>query len=173
MRHIASLPAVLVYTLTACSDRPSPAEPASVAQSSATVAAQGPPTGVEQPPSPVFFCSFPIEVVLSGKEKTIELPGGRMIVTSPGLKVTLTNPANGQQETLNITGAAHLRTLENGDVEHVLTGRGAVFDPFIPGFQGFALLVGRFTYVTDATGEQIVQTLQGIGQQIDICALLA
>src|SRR4051794_23245440 len=108
MRHlvIAAFPAVLVCALTACSDRPSPAEPASTAPPRAAMA-QGQPTEVDETPFPVPFCGFPVEVVLSGKAKTIELPGGRMIITAPGLKVTLTNTANRNQETLNITGALH------------------------------------------------------------------
>jgi hypothetical protein len=144
-----------------------------VAPPIATAAAQGPPIEVDQTPFTVTtFCDFPIEVVLSGKAKRIDLPGGRTILTAPGLTVTLTNLDNGNRETLNITGAEHQRTLENGDVEHVLTGRGAVFDPFIPGFQGFVLLIGRFSFVVDAEGN-LVQPLQGTGQRIDICELLA
>ena len=175
MRHIAfaAFPAVLVCALPACSERPSSLEPASVAPPIATAAAQGPPIEVDQTPFTVTtFCDFPIEVVLSGKAKRIDLPGGRTILTAPGLTVTLTNLDNGNRETLNITGAEHQRTLENGDVEHVLTGRGAVFDPFIPGFQGFVLLIGRFSFVVDAQGN-LVQPLQGTGQRIDICELLA
>lgn len=137
-----------------------------------TAAAKGAPTPVDETPFTVDFCEFPIQVVLSGKTKTKDLPGGRKIITSPGLKVTLTNLNNGNQQRLNISGAEHQRTLENGDVEHVLTGRGAVFDPFVPGLQGFFLLIGRFSFVVDAEGNT-VQPLQGTGQQIDLCQLLA
>jgi hypothetical protein len=170
MRHlaIAVFPAVLVCALTACSDQPSPAEPASTAPPRAAMA-QGQPTDVDETPFPVPFCGFPVEVVLSGKAKTIELPGGRMIITAPGLTVTLTNPANGNQETLNITGALHQRTLENGNVEIVSTGRSALFEPVVP---GLVLIIGRFSYVLDAAGN-LVQPLQGNGQLIDVCELLA
>jgi hypothetical protein len=170
MRHlaIAAFPAVLVCALTACSDRPSPAEPAGTAPPEAS-AAQGRPTEVDETPFDVPFCGFPIQVVLSGKAKTIELPGGRTIITAPGLTVTLTNPANGNQETLNITGALHQRTLENGNVEIVSTGRSALFAPAVP---GLVLVIGRFSYVVDAAGN-LVQPLQGDGQLIDLCELLA
>jgi hypothetical protein len=120
-------------------------------------------------PFTVEFCGFPIEVVLSGKAKTIELPGGRTLMTAPGLTVTLTNPANGNQETLNITGAGHQRVLENGDVETVSTGRNALFAPAVP---GLVLIIGRFSFVLDADGN-LVQPLEGTGQLIDLCELLA
>ena len=150
-------------------DRTSPAEPTSVAASMASASARGRPTDYDETPFTVEFCGFPLEVVLSGKAKTIELPGGRMIMTAPGLTVTLTNPANGNQETLNITGALHQRILENGDVEIVSTGRSALFAPAVP---GLVLIVGRFTFVVDAEGN-LVQPLQGTGQLIDLCELLA
>ena len=168
MRHlaIAAFPAVLACALTACGDRPSPAEPAGTAPPTVS-AAKGRPTEVDETPFDVPFC---VEVVLSGKAKTIELAGGRTIITAPGLTVTLTNPANGNQETLNITGALHQRTLENGNVEIVSTGRSALFAPTVP---GLVLVIGRFSYVVDATGELLVQPLEGDGQLIDVCALLA
>ena len=171
MRHIA-FPAVLVWALTACSDRPSPVEPASVTPPRPIAAAKGAPTPVDETPFTVPQCGFPVIVQLSGKGKAIDLPGGRKIITSPGLNVTLTNPANGNQETFNITGALHQRILENGDVETVATGRGILFDPMVPGLRGLILVIGRFTYVVDQENN-LVQPLQSTGQLIDVCALLA
>ncbi len=174
MRHIpfAAFSTVLVYALTACSDRPSLVEPATVAPPTAIAATQGRPTDVDETPFTVNYCSFPIEVVLSGKGKTIELPGGRSILTSPGLTATLTNLNNQNREVINITGASHLRTLGNGNVEIVLTGRNVVFDTQDPGLPNLILAIGRFSEVVDAQGN-FVQTLQGKGQLIDLCALLA
>jgi hypothetical protein len=115
------------------------------------------------------LCDFPVRFEVSGKGKTIELPGGRKIMTSPGLFATLTNvnkPEN--QMTLNITGAFHETTLENGNVETVVTGRNLLFDPEA----GFVLAIGKFSYVFDEEGN-LVQPLSGEGQQIDICEALA
>lgn len=173
MRHIAfaAFPTVLVCVLAACSDRPSLLEPAAVAPPIVIAAAQGRPTDVDETFT-VNYCFFPIKVVLSGKGKTIELPGGRSILTSPGLTATLTNLSNQNREVINITGASHLRTLENGNVEIVLTGRNVAFDTQDPSLPSLILAIGRFSYVVDTQGK-LVQTLQGTGQLIDLCALLA
>jgi hypothetical protein len=170
MRLIA-FAAVLVCGLTACSDRPSPVEPGSAAAPTAVAATQGRPTDAGQTftAGPGELCGFPVFVELSGKAKTIELPGGRTIMTAPGLTVTLTNLDNENQERLNITGAFHQRTLENGNVETVSTGRSALFAPIVP---GLVLVIGRFSFVLDEEGE-LFQPLQGTGQQIDVCELLA
>src|ERR687893_1796226 len=59
-------------------------------------------------------CDFDVLVEFSGKSKVIALPGGRTLITSPGLFATLTNleePTN--QVTLNITGAFHITELAN------------------------------------------------------------
>src|ERR687890_2050168 len=56
-------------------------------------------------------CEFPFSLDFSGKAKTIELPNGGFIFTSPGLDVTITNldtPEN--QATFNITGSFHQTT---------------------------------------------------------------
>jgi hypothetical protein len=113
-------------------------------------------------------------VELSGKSKTIELPGGRTIITSPGLTATMTNLGNGNQETLVITGAFHQRALENGDVETVATGRNALLDPTVPGLVGLFLTIGRVSWVVDKDGN-LVQPLEGPGWQkrIDVCELMA
>src|SRR5829696_2776971 len=48
-------------------------------------------------------CDFPMLFEVSGKEKTITLPDGTLIITSPGLDVTVTNPNNGEQATFSVT----------------------------------------------------------------------
>ena len=113
-------------------------------------------------------CDFPIRLELNGKAKTIDLPGDRFMFTSPGLKATLTNLDNGHQETLNVTGAFHQTTSENGDVETVVTGRNLLGDPEA----GFVLAKGRFSFVFDENGN-LVQPLSGKGKLTDVCALLA
>jgi hypothetical protein len=178
MRRSLSLPTAglagalaLGCALTACGDRPSPVEPGSAATPVAVAAAQGRPTDAGQTftTGPGELCDFPMFVELNGKTKTIELPGDRAIMTSPGLTVTLTNLDNENQEKLGITGALHQRTLENGDVETVATGRSALFAPIVP---GLVLVIGRFSFVFDEE-DNLVQPLQGTGQLIDVCALLS
>ena len=115
-------------------------------------------------------CDFPVHLEVSGKGKTIELPGKKgFILTSPGLNATLTNLDNPEnQETYNITGSVRPRTLENGDVETVITGRNLAIDPEA----GFVVAVGNFSFVFDAEGN-LVQPLTGEGQLIDVCEALS
>ena len=130
------------------------------------------------PPEPVDFtdtigvCGFPISADVSGKTKSIEKRGGRVIVTSPRLRVTLTNvdePTN--QVSYVITGAVHSKPLPSGDVLFVYTGRNLLFDPTDPTL-GMVLTIGRFTSVFDQqTGTFTFPT--GNGRIIDVCARLA
>jgi hypothetical protein len=170
MRHIAfaAFPAVLVCVLTACTDRPSPVEAVGVGTPRAPAAAQGRPSEVTESFTITGFCEFDILYEAGGKQKGIELPGGRTITIFPGFSATLTNLDNGNQETLGITGAFHQSTLANGDVEVVFTGRNLLGDPDA----GLVLAIGRFSIVFDAEGN-LIQSLQGTGQLIDICELLA
>lgn len=113
-------------------------------------------------------CAFPVQVLATGKSKTIKLPGNRFIFTSPGLKATLTNLADpSKQVTLNITGAFHQRTEPDGSVVTVVTGRNFLTDPFA----GVVLAVGHFSYVFDADGN-LIQPLAGQGQLTNVCALI-
>jgi hypothetical protein len=168
MRPMALI-AAIVYAVAACTDYPTPAEPKDGVGSIPFEAVQARPTEVDETPFEVPFCGFPVQVVLSGKGKTIELGGGRTILTSPGLTATLTNLDNGSQETIGITGAVHQTALENGDVAEVFTGRSALFDPIAP---GLILAIGRFRVVLDASGN-VVEPLAGSGRLVDVCALLA
>jgi hypothetical protein len=115
-------------------------------------------------------CGFPFSLEFSGKAKTIKLPNGGTIATSPGLDVTVTNleqPEN--QATFNITGTVLTRTAaQNGDVETVLRGRNFAIDPEA----GTVVAIGRFSFVFDAEGN-LVQPLSGNGRLIDICELLS
>jgi hypothetical protein len=161
--------AAVVCALAACSDDRTPTEPLDGVRSLPIEAAQTRPTEVDETPFEVPFCGFPVLVVLSGKGKTIEIGGGRTILTAPGLTATMTNLDNGNQETIGITGSVHQTLLENGDVAVVWTGRNALFDPLLP---GLFLVIGRFSAVLDAGGN-VVEPLQGSGRLVDVCALLA
>ena len=114
-------------------------------------------------------CDFPIRLVVSGKGKTITLPNGSRIITSPGLFVTVTNLATPEnQTTLNITGTFHETTAANGDVTTRITGRNLPFDPV----KGINLTIGNFSFVFDKNGN-LLQSFEGKGQVIDVCALLS
>jgi hypothetical protein len=114
-------------------------------------------------------CAFGVEILLSGKARTIDLPGVRFIFTSPGLHATLTNLDDpSKQVTLNITGAFHQTTRQDGSVVTRSTGRSLLFDPQA----GFVLAIGNFSFVFDGGGI-LIQPLEGRGQLIDACALIA
>jgi hypothetical protein len=114
-------------------------------------------------------CSFPMLFELSGKGKTITLPDGTLIITSPGLDVTVTNLDNPEnQATFNITGSFHQTTNpETSQETTVVTGRNFLFDPVA----GTVIAIGNFSFVFNADGT-LAQPLEGDGQLIDVCALL-
>jgi hypothetical protein len=116
---------------------------------------------------------FPLEIVLSGKSKNIELSDDRFIFLSPGLEATLTNlddPSN--SVTLNITGSFHQTTLENGSVLTEYDGRNLLADPSIDdGERGVVLAIGHFSTIIDNEGN-VVQPLQGQGQIVNVIDLL-
>jgi hypothetical protein len=110
-----------------------------------------------------------VELHLTGKGKTIELPGGRTLVTSPGQTVVVTNLDDPSHSvTLKIPGAFHITTAPNGDVLTVVTGRNLLFDPEA----GFVLAIGRFQYRFDSGGN-LVEPLNGRGQLLDVCQMVA
>jgi hypothetical protein len=123
-----------------------------------------------KPGDPGGSCDFPIRLEVSGKGKTITLPNGSRIITSPGLFVTVTNldtPEN--QTTLNITGTFHETTDPvTGEVTTRITGRNLPFDPE----RGINLTIGNFSFVFDAEGN-LLQSFEGEGQVIDVCELLS
>lgn len=121
-------------------------------------------------------CDFPVRAEVSGKLKTIELPGGRTLLTSPGLRVTLTNleePAN--QVTYVVTGTYLTRELSDGNLFVVARGRNVIFGPDI----GMFLTIGRFTFVGfNEEVNTIVNTIAltpptGKGRVIDVCDRLS
>jgi hypothetical protein len=124
-----------------------------------------PPEPVDETPFTIEgLCAFPVTFEVSGKMKMIDLPGDRLLVLSPGQRVTLTNeddPAN--QVTYVITGAFHITTLADGTQVEVFTGRNLILDP-----SGIFLAIGRFTYVVNSG-----MLATGKGRMIDVCARLA
>ena len=128
-----------------------------------------PPVAVDYSVITGDSCRFPVSIDISGKAKTVELPGGHTILTSPGKRATLTNlkkPAN--QVSYLITGAYHQTELANGDlVEVVTTGRALLFDRSF----GMYLMDGRFTFRADDEGF-FVQPPTGTGRITDVCERL-
>jgi hypothetical protein len=156
--------------LVACSDRPSIVEPR------ATVPAlqQG------RAPTPVDpgqfedeiaseICGFPFLVEFTGKLKMLDLPGGRRLFIGPAGHGTFTNGNTGTTVTLNLTGPIQINPLPDGGTERVFLGHNIVGDPEAG---WLVLIIGRFNVIFDAEGG-LVQDLEGTGQRIDLCALLA
>jgi hypothetical protein len=118
-------------------------------------------------------CEFPMKVEISGKTKTIEQGNGDTISIFPNYTVTVTNTDNNEQATFNVTGSNHMSTLENGNVQTVMTGRNFALDPVA----GTFVSMGHFTYVSDPTATDPadinVVPVSGKGRMIDVCALLS
>ena len=112
-------------------------------------------------------CGFPVLYEVSGKMKAKELPNGDRLYQNPTLRVTLTNEANGKQETHGSTGTIRATDLEGGDVSLVSTGQNVIYSSTI----GILVLNGRYTFVEDED-ENFTQP-QGTGKIIKICDRLA
>lgn len=121
------------------------------------------------PGAPFGSCPFPINISSQGKGKTIVLPRGNLIFTSPGLNATVTNlndPA--KQVTINITGSFHVSPTSDGGQLFVVTGRNLLTDPFA----GVVLAIGNFSFAFDAKGNLTQPlTMQG-GTLTNLCELL-
>jgi len=118
-------------------------------------------------------CSFPMQVEVSGKMKTIEQGNGDTISIFPNYTVTVTNTDTDEQATFNVTGSNHMSTLENGNVQTVMTGRNFALDPVA----GTFVSMGHFTFVSDPTATDPAKVnvvpVSGTGRMIDVCELLA
>ena len=147
------------------------AAPMVSAQSNAGAPGDASGTIVVNPGDYPGSCEFPFSLEFSGKAKTIELPNGGFIFTSPGLDVTVTNVDTGEEVTFNVTGSIFKSAPDdNGIVDYVITGRNLALDP-----AGVFLNIGRFTYTldeSDPANPKIVKPQEGEGQAIDVCELL-
>ena len=130
------------------------------------------------PPGPVDVtttlpgCDFPVEAEVSGKSKVIDLDSGQTLITSPNLRITLTNvtePTN--QVTYVITGSflTTERTYGNLDVE--ARGSNLIFGPEV----GIFLTIGHFTFIgfEDEGAVVAITPPTGEGSLTDVCAVLA
>src|SRR5215211_4594840 len=130
------------------------------------------------PPGPVDVtttlpgCDFPVEAEVSGKSKVIDLDSGQTLITSPNLRITLTNvtePTN--QVTYVITGSFLTTERTDGNLDVEARGSNLIFGPEV----GIFLTVGRFTFVGFEDEGAIVALTPptGEGSLTDVCALLA
>ena len=112
-------------------------------------------------------CGFPVLYEVNGRMKAKELPNGDRLYQNPTLRVTLTNEANGKQETHGSTGTIRATDLEGGDVSLVSTGQNVIYSPSI----GILVLKGRVTFVEDRDGN--FSQPKGDGSIINVCDQLA
>jgi hypothetical protein len=130
------------------------------------------------PPEPVDVttelpgCNFPVGAEVSGKSKVTDLPSGQTLITSPNLRITLTNltePTN--QVTYVITGSFLTTERVDGNLDVEARGSNLIFGPEV----GIFLAIGRFTFVGFEDGGPIVAITPptGEGRLTDVCALLA
>jgi hypothetical protein len=173
MNHSSMVLVGLVCGLAACSDRPLPlgtdaTEPASLSRG-------GAPTPL--PPSdPVVdefvsgVCGFSVLSQSTGKQKVLELPGGRTLIIFPAFTITFINENTGRTFTESATGSVRITPLPDGNTELVFTGRNVVANNV--GEEFFVFLIGRFSQVI-GEGGSIVQSLEGNGQITDLCEFLA
>ena len=135
-----------------------------------------PPDAVNPSLSTSNSCPFTVDIDISGKAKTVELPGGRTIVISPGAHATLTNPDEpANQVSYLITGAFHQTAAGDEVVDVVTTGRVLLFGPdlFGPGTSGIYLAIGRFTFQFNyEEGSYEGTQPTGTGRLIDVCERL-
>jgi hypothetical protein len=113
-----------------------------------------------------------VQTTITGKVKIIDLPGGSLLITAPGLRATLTNleePDN--QLSFGITGTVREREPENGVTSVVGRGRNLLG---VQG-EGLFLVIGRVEYIYNPTDGPFVDLtiLENKGRLIDLCARLA
>jgi hypothetical protein len=131
------------------------------------------------PPEPVDVedvtlpgCDFPVQADVSGKSKEIVLDSGQTLITSPNLRITLTNltePTN--QVTYVITGSFLTTERPDGNLDVEARGSNLIFGEEV----GIFLTVGRFTFVgVEEEGPIVALTPPtGEGSLTDVCAVLA
>ena len=119
-------------------------------------------------------CKYPIELVVTGQSKFIDLPSDRYIVASPGQVVTVTNLKTGESATFLITGTTHAQVQADGTTEVTVTGLNVVLNAREAKSDepGLFLLEGNFNFALNADGTE-ARVFSGTGDVTDICALLA
>ncbi|MEV8082531.1 hypothetical protein [Pseudarthrobacter oxydans] len=123
---------------------------------------------------PKQLCSYPVQLVVTGKSKLIELPGDRVFIASLGQEVTITNLKTGEEATFLITGSTHAELQADGTTEVKVTGLNVVLNAREAKSEkpGIFLLEGNFTFALKEDGSE-ERVFSGTGEVTDICALLA
>lgn len=125
-----------------------------------------------EPPVPISgsftledICAFDVRIDFDGKAGVVVLPNGTVIVTSPGLKATVTNLEDGNQVSLSIPGPVSM--LPSG--EAVFLGPSLVIRSaqFGDNTEALVYTTGRFTFLAGR-----VPPFSGVGRLTDICAAL-
>jgi hypothetical protein len=128
--------------------------------------------GAAQPgaiPEPLDFgpftvdglCSFPVTLTFSGKTGVLELPGDRVLETSPGLTGIYTNAADPSRTvTLNVTGTV----IDQPSGLRTFNGRSVLATP-----EGLVLIIGTFT-VSHENGLDVI--LSGNGTRTPVCPMI-
>jgi hypothetical protein len=119
-------------------------------------------------------CKYPIELVVTGKSKFIDLPSDRYIVASPGQVVTVINLKTGESATFLITGTTHAQVQADGTTEVTVTGLNVVLNSREQKSEepGLFLLEGNFDFALNPDGTE-AEVFSGTGDVTDICTLLA
>jgi hypothetical protein len=117
-------------------------------------------------------CDFPVQADVSGKSKVIDLPSGQTLITSPNLRITLTNvtePTN--QVTYVITGSFLTTERTDGNLDVEARGSNLIFGPEV----GIFLTIGQFTFIgfEDEGAVVAITPPTGEGSLTDVCAVLA
>ena len=114
-------------------------------------------------------CAFPVAIHITGKSKTIPLPGNRTVITAPGQQATITNVSHpSKQVTLNTTGVFTILNQPDGGFVGIGTGRNLVTDPTF----GLTLVIGKFSFAVNGAGTLIQGlTLQG-GTTTSVCGMI-
>jgi hypothetical protein len=100
------------------------------------------------------------EIILTygGKEKTILTGNGETIITSPGVRGTLSNLTTGESLDVMLPGTFHISTLEDGTEVEKYTGINILGDPFIGQDGQYAVVQTRGNFTWDG------EPLSGNGQ---------
>jgi hypothetical protein len=131
------------------------------------------------PPEPVDVtttlpgCDFPVLAEVSGKSKVMELPSGQTLITSPNLRITLTNEVEQtNQVTYVITGTFLTTEQDDSNLFVEARGRNLIFGEEV----GIFLTIGQFTFIGREADEGVIVAITpptGEGSLTDVCALLA
>jgi hypothetical protein len=132
-----------------------------------------PPGDVDAEDVPLPGCAFPVSADVSGKSKVMDLPSGQTLITSPDLRITLTNEVEQtNQVTYVITGSFLTTEQDDGNLLVEARGRNLIFGEGV----GIFLTIGQFTFTGREADEGVIVAITpptGEGSLTDVCALLA